>query len=57
MNGLKNNMLKTWLIKLYVEDYDKFLNVCKQLEIDDDKSIGKYLHLKKKLEKGYSFNP
>ena len=41
--------------QLYVEDYDKFLNVCKQLEINDDKSIGKYLHLKKKLEKGYSF--
>ena len=41
--------------KQYVEDYDKFLNVCKQLEINDDKSIGKYLHLKKKLEKGYSF--
>ena len=40
--------------QLYVEDYDKFLNVCKQLEINDDKSIGKYLHLKKKLEKGYS---
>ena len=41
--------------KIYVEDYDRFLKICSQLEINDEKSIGKYLHLKKKLEIGYSF--
>lgn len=52
---IKKQYVENMVVQLYVEDYDKFLNVCKQLEINDDKSIGKYLHLKKKLEKGYSF--
>ena len=52
---IKKQYVENMVDQLYVEDYDKFLNVCKQLEINDDKSIGKYLHLKKKLEKGYSF--
>ena len=51
---IKKQYVENMVDQLYVEDYDKFLNVCKQLEINDDKSIGKYLHLKKKLEKGYS---
>ena len=52
---IKKQYVENMVDQLYVEDYDKFLNVCKQLEINDDKSIGKYIHLKKKLEKGYSF--
>lgn len=52
---IKKQYVENMIDQLYVEDYDKFLNICKQLEINDDKSIGKYLHLKKKLEKGYSF--
>ena len=52
---IKKQYVENMVDQLYVEDYDKFLNVCKQLEINDDNSIGKYLHLKKKLEKGYSF--
>lgn len=52
---IKKQYVENMVDQLYVEDYDKFLNVCKQLEINDDKSIGKYLHLKKKLEKGYPF--
>ncbi|WP_294580542.1 hypothetical protein [uncultured Thomasclavelia sp.] len=41
--------------KLYVENYDRFIQICKQLAINDEKSISKYLHLKKKLDVGYSF--
>lgn len=52
---IKKQYLESMVDSLYVDDYEKFLDICKQLEINDDKSIGKYLHLKKKLEKGYSF--
>lgn len=52
---IKKQYVENMVDQLYVEDYEKFLDVCKQLEINDDKSISKYLHLKKKLEKGYSF--
>lgn len=52
---IKKQYLESMVDSLYVDDFEKFLDICKQLEINDDKSIGKYLHLKKKLEKGYSF--
>lgn len=52
---IKKQYVENMIDQLYVEDYDKFLDICKQLEINDDKSISKYLHLKKSLEKGYSF--
>ncbi|MFQ6794574.1 MAG: hypothetical protein ACLRT4_17595 [Thomasclavelia sp.] len=52
---IKKQYVEHMVDKLYLEDYDRFLKVCKQLEIHGDKSIDKYLHLKKKLEVGYSF--
>ena len=52
---IKKQYVENMIDQLYVEDYEKFLDLCKQLEIKDEKSIGMYLRLKKKLEKGYSF--
>lgn len=52
---IKKQYVENMIDQLYIENYDRFLDVCKQLEINDNKSIGKYLHLKKKLEIGYSF--
>ncbi|HIX82524.1 MULTISPECIES: hypothetical protein [unclassified Thomasclavelia] len=52
---IKKQYVEHMIDKIYVEDYDRFLKICSQLEINDEKSIGKYLHLKKKLEIGYSF--
>ena len=55
-NGrIKKQYVDNMIDKLYVEDYDKFLKICNELEIKDEKSIGMYLRLKKKLEHGYSF--
>ena len=52
---IKKQYVDNMIDKLYVEDYDKFLKICNELEITDEKSIGMYLRLKKKLEHGYSF--
>lgn len=52
---IKKQYVENMVDQLYVEDYEKFLEICKQLEIEEEKSIGMYLRLKKKLEKGYSF--
>ena len=52
---IKKQYVDNIIDKLYVEDYDKFLKICNELEIKDEKSIGMYLRLKKKLEHGYSF--
>ena len=52
---IKKQYVDNMIDKLYVEDYDKFLKICNELEIKDEKSIGMYLRLKKKLEHGYSF--
>ena len=52
---IKKQDVDNMIDKLYVEDYDKFLKICNELEIRDEKSIGMYLRLKKKLEHGYSF--
>ena len=51
---IKKQYVDNMIDKLYVEDYDKFLKICNELEIRDEKSIGMYLRLKKKLEHGYS---
>ena len=52
---IKKQYVDNMIDKLYVEDYDKFSKICNELEIKDEKSIGMYLRLKKKLEHGYSF--
>ena len=52
---IKKQYVENMVDQLYVDDYEAFLEICGQLEITNDKSIGMYLHLKKKLEKGYSF--
>ena len=52
---IKKQYVDNMIDKLYVEDYDKLLKICNELEIKDEKSIGMYLRLKKKLEHGYSF--
>ena len=52
---LKKQYVDNMIDKLYVEDYDEFFKICNELEIKDEKSIGMYLRLKKKLEHGYSF--
>ena len=52
---IKKQYVDNMIDKLYVEDYDKFLKICNELEIKDEKSIGMYLRLKQKLEHGYSF--
>lgn len=52
---IKKQYVDNMIDKLYVEDYDKFLKICNELEIKDEKSMGMYLRLKKKLEHGYSF--
>lgn len=52
---LKKQYIENRLDELYVEDYEMFLTVCKQLQIHGDKSITSYITLKKKLEKGYTF--
>jgi|AKZA01.1.fsa_nt_gi hypothetical protein len=52
---LKKQYVENTLDELYIDNYQKFLSVCEQLEIHDDKGITMYLNLKQKLEKGYSF--
>lgn len=38
-----------------MENYDDFLMLCRQLNIEDAQSIQKYNHLKSKIAKGYTF--
>ena len=52
---LKKQYVDNMIDKLYVEDYDEFFKIWNELEIKDERSIGMYLRLKKKLEHGYSF--
>lgn len=52
---LKKQYVENRIDELYVEDYEEFLMICKQLQIQGDKSITSYITLKKKLEKGYTF--
>ena len=52
---IKKQYVENMVDQLYVDYYETFLNLCRQLAMIDDKSIGMYLRLKKKLEKGYSF--
>lgn len=52
---IKKQYVENMVDRLYVDDYDKFLKICSDLEIKDEKSIGMYLKLKRKLEYGYSF--
>lgn len=44
---IKKQYVDNMIDKLYVEDYDKFLKICNELEIKDEKSIGMYLRLKR----------
>jgi len=44
-----------FLLVDYIEDYEAFLKLCYQLNIQDEQSIQKYNHLKNKIEKGFSF--
>lgn len=52
---LKKQYVENKIDELYVEDYEKFLDICKQLSIHGDKSITMYITLKKKIEIGYTF--
>lgn len=52
---LKKQYVDQKIDELYMEDYDMFLILCQQLNIQDEKSIEKYEHLKKLIVKGYSF--
>ena len=52
---LKKQFIDQKIDELYMEDYDVFLVLCQQLNINEEKSIEKYDHLKKLIEKGYSF--
>ena len=38
-----------------IKNYDDFLMLCRQLNIEDAQSIQKYNHLKNKIAKGYTF--
>ena len=52
---LKKQFIEQKIDELYIEGYDDFLMLCRQLNIEDQQSIQKYNHLKNKIAKGYSF--
>ena len=52
---LKKQYIEQKIDELYIEDYEAFLKLCYQLNIQDEQSIQKYNHLKNKIEKGFSF--
>ena len=51
----KKQYIEQKIDELYIEDYEAFLKLCYQLNIQDEQSIQKYNHLKNKIEKGFSF--
>lgn len=52
---LKKQFIDHKIDEIYIDHYDAFLTLCDQLNIQDEKSIQKYYHLKKLIESGYSF--
>ncbi|MBM6841671.1 hypothetical protein H6A03_09015 [[Clostridium] spiroforme] len=52
---LKKQYIDHKIDELYMEDYDMFVLLCQQLNIQEEKSIAKYEHLKKLISNGYSF--
>lgn len=52
---VKKQFIEQKIDEIYMDYYDCFLSICEKLNISDDKSIEKYYHLKKLIEKGYSF--
>ena len=52
---IKKQFIDQKIDEIYMDHYDCFLNICEKLNISDDKSIEKYYHLKRLIEKGYSF--
>lgn len=52
---VKKQYVENRIDEIYVEDYEEFLVICKQLQIQGNQSITSYITLKKKLEKGYTF--
>lgn len=52
---LKKQFIEQRIDELYMENYDDFLMLCRQLNIEDAQSIQKYNHLKNKIAKGYTF--
>lgn len=52
---IKKQFIENKIDEIYIENYDAFLTLCNQLNIQEDKSIQKYYHLKKLIENGYSF--
>lgn len=52
---IKKQYVENMIDQLYVEDYEKFLDLCKQLEIKDEKSIGMYLQFKEKVRERVFF--
>ena len=52
---IKKQFIDQKIDEIYMDHYDCFLSICEKLNISDDKSIEKYYHLKRLIEKGYSF--
>lgn len=52
---LKKQYIDHKIDELYMDHFESFLTLCEQLNIQDEKSIQKYDHLKKLIENGYSF--
>ncbi|MGN1183050.1 MAG: hypothetical protein ACI4SR_08610 [Faecalibacillus sp.] len=52
---IKKQFIDQKVDEIYMDNYDAFLMICEKLNIQDEKSIEKYQHLKRLIEKGYSF--
>ena len=52
---IKKQFIEQKIDEVYIDHYDDFLKLCEKLNTQDEKSIQKYYHLKKLIEKGYSF--
>ncbi|WP_249029657.1 hypothetical protein [Tannockella kyphosi] len=51
----KKQYLEDKIDQMYVEEYDQFMTMCHQIGIKEKECLSKYILLKKKMEKGYTF--
>lgn len=52
---LKKQYVDQKIDELYIEKNDQFVELCKLLNIDEEKNVNRYTILKRKTEYGYSF--
>ncbi len=52
---MKKQHVENTVDQMYVDQYDEFISLCNQLQIHGERPISRYITLKKKIEKGYTF--